>query len=302
MRVIQLVDTLRSGGKERQVLELLRGLSTSPEVDSALIVLSDQIHYANLEDLEIPVNLLVRRSRRDPLIFPKLFKLLKAIQPDVIHSWNSMCTIYALPLAKLLGIKFVNGFLRNVPPNFSIKHPEWIRSRLSFPFSDAIVANSQAGLRAYRCPPYKSFCIPNGFDFNRVAMDASNARFRAQLGISTEFVVGMVARFSSKKDYFAFVDTAIRILNTRRDVTFLAVGDGEYRERCLNRVPAELKNYILFPGELQQVEPVIDLFTIGVLCSSPHGEGISNSIMEYMALAKPVVATDCPGNHELVVH
>jgi glycosyltransferase involved in cell wall biosynthesis len=32
-----------------------------------------------------------------------------------------------------------------------------------------------------------------------------------------------------------------------------------------------------------------------------HGEGISNAIMEYMALGKPVVATDCGGNSELIV-
>ena len=266
--------------------------------------MSHSVHYSYLNDLGIPVNYLVRKSKKDPLIFLKLYKLLKAIQPDLIHSWNSMCSIYALPLAKLLGIKFVNGFLRNVPPYFSITHPEWVRSRLSFPFSDAIVANTQAGLRAYKCPPHKSFYIHNGFDFSRLGNGDSNTAKRKQLGISTEFVVGMVASFSNRKDYFAFTDAAICILNTRRDVTFLGIGDGEFRESCIKRVPAEYENYILFPGELQRVEPVIELFSIGVLCSNAlvHGEGISNSIMEYMALAKPVVATDCPGNRELVVH
>ena len=49
------------------------------------------------------------------------------------------------------------------------------------------------------------------------------------------------------------------------------------------------------------VESIVNTFTIGVLNSaSIHGEGISNSITEYMALGKPVIATDCGGNRELV--
>jgi len=36
---------------------------------------------------------------------------LKKIKPDIIHSWSSMCSIYAMPVTKLLNIKFINGFL-----------------------------------------------------------------------------------------------------------------------------------------------------------------------------------------------
>ena len=48
----------------------------------------------------------------------------------------------------------------------------------------------------------------------------------------------------------------------------------------------------------------MNILNIGVLLSnmSCHGEGISNSIMEYMALEKPVIATDGGGTKELVIH
>src|SRR5438876_8916005 len=44
---------------------------------------------------------------------------------------------------------------------------------------------------------------------------------------------------------------------------------------------------------------MVKTFTVGVL--STFTEGISNSVMEYMALKKPVVATDGGGTRELVV-
>ncbi|MCP5104676.1 MAG: glycosyltransferase family 4 protein, partial [bacterium] len=52
------------------------------------------------------------------------------------------------------------------------------------------------------------------------------------------------------------------------------------------------------------VESIVNLFNVGVLAcnTNGHAEGMPNSIMEYMALGKPVVATDSGGNRELVVH
>ncbi|MEL7341058.1 MAG: glycosyltransferase family 4 protein, partial [Bacteroidota bacterium] len=60
---------------------------------------------------------------------------------------------------------------------------------------------------------------------------------------------------------------------------------------------------ILFPGMVNNVESIINIIDVGVLASNSkvHGEGISNAILEYMALAKPVVATRGGGTPEIVM-
>ena len=60
---------------------------------------------------------------------------------------------------------------------------------------------------------------------------------------------------------------------------------------------------IKFLGRQENVESIINIFNIGILMSNNkvHGEGISNSIMEYMILGKPVIATIGGGTRELVV-
>lgn len=300
MRIVQFIDTLRSGGKERQLVELLKGLAQVDEVECELIVMSEQTHYTALYSLDIPVHRLVRKSQHDPGIFWRLHRLLKKIQPDILHSWSSMCSVYALPSVKLLNIRFVNAFLRNAPPHLDIRDKDWRRAKLTFPFSNAIVANSLAGLRAYKAPAKKSFCIHNGFDFCRIERLEKPAVIRACYGITTPYAIGMVATFSGNKDFFTFVDAAQNILKFRRDVTFLAVGDGPNRKLCQNLVQEGNRSLILFPGKIKDVESLVQVFDIGVLCS-PKGEGISNTLMEYMALGKPVIATDCGGNGELVV-
>ena len=300
MRVVQLIDGLRAGGKERQLVELLKGLSEILGVESELIVMSRDNHYTYLDQLNIPTHFLLRKTKRDPLIFYQLYRLLSQIKPDILHSWSSMCSVYALPSVKLLNMKFVNGFLRNAPPKLGVLDKEWRRARLTFPFSDAIVANSKAGLKAYGVSGNKSHCIYNGFDFERLENLDSPKKIRSKLGIKTKYVVGMVASFSDKKDYTTYVNAAQRVLAIRKNVTFLAVGDGKTRPQCMEIVTEKNQPFIIFPGKMKNVESLIQIFDIGVLTSTIYGEGISNSIMEYMALGKPVIATDCGGNNELI--
>ena len=54
-----------------------------------------------------------------------------------------------------------------------------------------------------------------------------------------------------------------------------------------------------FWGRRKDVEKIVNSLSIGVLAT--FTEGISNSIMEYMVMAKPVVATACSGSSELVL-
>jgi glycosyltransferase involved in cell wall biosynthesis len=96
---------------------------------------------------------------------------------------------------------------------------------------------------------------------------------------------------------------ACRICQVRDDVTFVAVGAGETLSQVRDRVPRELLPHINFLGQQEDVESIINLFTVGVLVTNTrlHGEGISNAITECMALGKPVVATNDGGTPELVL-
>jgi len=301
MKVVQYIANLRSGGRERQLVELLKGLSNNENIGCELILMSDEIHYSALNDLNIKIHFLIRKSPKDPMIFPRLYSLCKKIRPDILHSWDSMCSVYAMPVVKLLGIKFVNAFLRDAFGSFSLHHKTWLRTKITFPFSDAIVANSLAGLKAYHVNPSKAHYVYNGFDMARVSNLTDPQQIKTMLGIDTDKVVGMVATFSENKDHITFIKAAQNILSKRNDVSFIMVGEGDNIQKCKASVLPTFKSKIRFLGKKENVEEIVNFFSVGVLCSSIYGEGISNSIMEYMALRKPVVATDCGGNRELVV-
>lgn len=296
MRVVQLIDSLIAGGKERQFCELVRGLRGKADFDVEVVVMSGDVQYSILAEENIPVHTIARRKGASVADFFALARLLRSLEPDLIHSWNSMCSVYAAPVAPFLGAAFVNGFFRNAPTELPLGLR--LRTALTVPFSDALVANSRAGIAAYGLPQQRATCIYNGFDGARVSTLPPPDEMRRSLHIATPYVVGMVAAFRPDKDYGSFLDMAASLTALRSDVTVLAVGEGPELSRFREAYPETSFPRIRFLGRRTDAEAVASIMNVGVLAS--RSEGLSNAIMEYMALAKPVVATDIAGNRELV--
>jgi glycosyltransferase involved in cell wall biosynthesis len=109
----------------------------------------------------------------------------------------------------------------------------------------------------------------------------------------------MVARFTKSKDYDLFIDIARETERNRNDITFIGVGDGPERPRIQNRIKDEHINNIMLIGNRDDIETIIAASDIGLLCT--YSEGISNSVIEFMALAKPVIVTDSDGGSKEVL-
>jgi glycosyltransferase involved in cell wall biosynthesis len=304
MRILHLTESLGRAGKEQQLVELLRGLFPHRNIES-FVALTDEVDGFRYElDREhAQVIQLFRRGKRDLRLFKSLYELVSNLKIDIVHSWSSICSVYAAPVAKLYGTAFVNGFVRDAPSHMTPWNKNYLMGKLTIPFSDIVVANSRAGLAAYHIPERKGLWIYNGFNPARVLNLTDVAELRSILGITTPHIVGMLANFSPRKDYATFVEMACRICRLRDDVTFLAVGTGETLRRVRDSVPPEHSLRIKFLGQREDVESIANLFTVGVLVTNSrlHGEGISNAITECMALGKPIVATNDGGTPELVL-
>jgi glycosyltransferase involved in cell wall biosynthesis len=245
----------------------------------------------DVQDLGVQVRYVTRRYRWDPFVFAAVHRMVSDFRPAVIHTTGLVSSFYALPVAKWHGVPVVNGLIRNA---FGRRHLRWRMERMLLKCSDIRVANSEAGLQSRQLSSSsgRDFVVYNGFDLDRVKI------LPPDRGLVSGPVVGMVAEFNRHKDYATFISAALRLLPVRHDVTFVAVGDGETLAAMKGLVPDKCGG-IMFLGRRHDVETIVSGFSIGVL--STFNEGISNSIMEYMALAKPVVVTDGGGSQEIVL-
>jgi len=156
-------------------------------------------------------------------------------------------------------------------------------------------------MKAYEVKSNEGAVIHNGINLNRFKNLPKKEVVRKEFGIHTPFTVIMVATFNIYKEYNLFFSAAKKICILRKDVTFIAVGEGALRSD-FNK---EFENHdrILLFDKILNVEQLVNAADIGILLSNMHtGEGISNTIMEYMALSKPVIATQAGGTPELIAN
>ncbi len=299
IKILLFTESLRSGGKERRIVELIKGLSGKPDIQMELVLTRRDIHYKDIFSTKIKIHYLTRENiKQKSLGFLRFYKIAKKFKPNIIHVWGYIPAIYAIPTKLFLKTIMINNEIANAPVNVS---KSLVRQKLTFLFSDKIIANSNAGIKSYNAPKSKSDVIYNGFDFNRISKLENKDKVREKFNITTKFVVAMVASFSYKKDYETFVKAANLTLQDNPNITFLCVGNGNSND-IKSIVKKKNKSKILFLGGQSNVESIMNICDIGVLITNDemHGEGIPNALLEFMALGKPVIANSCGGTKELV--
>src|SRR5258708_31538665 len=296
LRILICIEALGVGGKERQAVELIKGLSCASDIVCPVVCLATHDSYLDqLAGRGISLDFATRRVRWDVGLFYRLCQTIRQYRPHLIHTNGLLSSFYTMPLARLMSIPLINGSIRNAFPGGDFR---WRVEKLLAKMSDYRVANSYAGLqsRGFVAAEAKNVVIYNGFDFSRVERFTTTAaphRHVRDNGIKT---VGMVAEFNRFKDYPTFIHMARKLSARRSDVVFVTVGEGETWQASKELAAGVAA--IRFLGERKNIEQIVETFDVGVL--STFTEGISNSIMEYMALRKPVVATDGGGTQELV--
>jgi glycosyltransferase involved in cell wall biosynthesis len=299
MKILMVIDSLKGGGKERQLHELLKYMKK--HTDFEFEIMSRRRNPEDKEIMSLGYRVHYPRTPSKPRFILDLNTVIRKVNPDLIHSWEGFVTSSSI---------FLGGLRRTKIVNFDIQYAHrvkilsflYIHEKLNQLLASRNVANSEAGLRTFHLKKgAKNRVIYNGFDKDRMTA-AKPAGLRGRLVPGNAFLVAMTANFTLPKDYVTFIEAGKRILNKRKDVFFILVGDGPERLSVEQHVPRSLRGHFFFLGRRTDVENIVQEIDVGVLLSKKgHAEGLSNSIMEYMAAGKPVVATRTGGNPELVL-
>src|SRR5690554_216851 len=166
IRILFFIGYLGTGGKERRLVELLGYLRNKGGYDLLVVTTKDGVELPKFHNLNIEMVVL----KKVPLIskanyFFHFYKLLKKFNPDIIHTWGRMQTLYALPSAMITGTKLINGQITSAPPRLS--KIDALIDKINFHYSDLVLSNSQAGIAVFNPPQDKALVIYNGIDLGR---------------------------------------------------------------------------------------------------------------------------------------
>ena len=303
IKVLILNDELTRGGKERRIAELVKYCKIHYEIIFEIVVIHNKIEYEDIYETGYKIHTLKWSENKTIVSFKRLFAITKSFNPDIIHSWSSMTDVIGLFLKMYTGKKLISSMIARVIPYRSLMDKDYRRALYTFPFVDFITSNTKAGIERYHAPKSKSICIYNGFNFDRSKNLKKAEILKEQHNLENKFVVGMVAAFAERKDQETFIAAALSLLKKfPGKIAFVLIGYGAYEEERKKQSGEHFQKDIIFTGMCKFVEEYINVFNIGVLCTNSefHGEGISNAILEYMAMGKPVIASEGGGTKEIV--
>lgn len=150
-------------------------------------------------------------------------------------------------------------------------------------------------------PSSKLVSIPLGLPIEEMlTAECEAGRLRAELGVPAETpLVGIIARLVPIKAHEYFLQAAAQIVQRRPGVQFVIVGDGERRAELetLTR-DLELSDRVRFLGWRRDLRAIYADLDVVALCSLNEGSPVA--VIEAMAAARPVVATDVGGVGEVV--
>jgi glycosyltransferase involved in cell wall biosynthesis len=128
--------------------------------------------------------------------------------------------------------------------------------------------------------------------------ESRRAKFRNELGVEDETVlVGIVGRLTEIKNHEMFLRSVARV--KIENVRFVIVGDGSLREGLEREAEAlGVKDRVIFAGNRNDPEYFYPALDICALTS--RNEGTPLTLIEAMANARPVIATNVGGVVDLV--
>ena len=299
INILYVITSLGLGGAENLLLSHLLRLDRSKYNFFVGVLrekpddlLSEISKYAE-------VRILAVKNKFNPRVILNLRKLIKQIQPDIIHTHLFQARFYTT-IAYLFSRRTI--LITHKHNNVNLKkHNIFILLEMaSILFNKKVIAISQSVKKSLMkfefVPSKKIFVVQNGIDFQKFYKSAVSKRYSN----NKPMIIGTVCRLEPQKG-ISYLLLAMKIILAKFPHTRLEiVGDGSLLGELRDLTKKlGISNSVFFFGKFAEVIPFYNRMDIFVLPSLYEGFGIV--LLEAMASQVPVVATNVDGIKEVII-
>ena len=291
---------------------LVTGMISHQEGDMSYLFQGDPIKPFLITELQRDISVFM-----DIRVMYRIFQILRCEHPDIVDThtakagFTARLTVWFYNLVFNKQIKIVHTFHGHVFEGYfsAIKSYLFVQiERCMAMFTDVIIAISETQrkdlIEKYHiASPHKIRMIALGFDLSPFfSCTRLKGQFRSKLGVNEKTIlIGIIGRLVPIKNHKMFLDAARLYLtiHPETDVKFIAIGDGECRS-LLEQYCREMNlvSNVIFCGWIQDIAQVYA--DLNILALTSLNEGTPVSIIEAMAAAVPVIATQVGGIRDLM--
>lgn len=311
--VTYVLGSLRDAGTERQAFELIRNLDRKTFFVSVILlenVGADRLvgFVEKAEVIDISQAGLSNWLFRAPSLISTVVRIRKCLtrwRTDVMHAFLPAPSILGGLAGRMAQVPVIVGSRRSLP-SFYRANRGLLSTKadiLGFRLADVTLGNSIAvtkEMKSFGCPSRKCYTILNGVDTARFRPSLSRT-LRQEMGWKEDdIVVGMLANFRPCKRHCDFLAAAVILLRRYPGLRFVMMGaDGGGRSQIEMSVrDMGVENNVWIVNS--RPDPEAFLAAIDIYVCTSDSEGLSNSVLEALACAKPVIATRVGGNPEVI--
>ena len=317
IKSIQIAGNARYGGATYLMLEWCRYLlNKGCRVDALCTDAVMLKELRKIPEIRVVESIYIPREIRpitDLIAFKKTFELFCREQYDVVHTYTATPSFIGRMAARMARVPVIvnhqGGWAVNptssLPQRIFYTPLEYLGALASTKTICVSHAEARLAKQLNTAPRYKLVTISNGIKperFVRAAKNNSRQKMRQELGFSdSQILIGTTSRLVPGKGNEILIKalTHLKEINQKDPVTLLFAGDGIDRRKLENLANslglADQVRFLGFVEDIASFLAAVDYFAIATLT-----EGMSISLLEAMASAKPVVATSIPPNQELI--
>lgn len=298
--VLHLCESSDTGGAESILISLVEGLDKD-RYRSVVCLLSDGWLKVELEKRRIETVVIPQPHSFDVLWLFRAYRLLKDRGIHVMHSHEFATNVYASVLSSLTGVPVVA-----TAHGKNYYGDKW-RRRAAYRFvarQSTMVAVS-ADLKRFLMerigiPASDIRVVHNGIDLSRYVVREGNNDVKAELGISAgQRVIGTVGNLFAVKGQTYLLKACKTVAGEFPTFVLLIAGEGDQLDLLREEASVlGISGNVKFLGFRDDVPSLLQAMDVFVLPSL--SEGLPLSVLEALALEKPIVATNVGGVPEIM--
>jgi glycosyltransferase involved in cell wall biosynthesis len=303
--VVEVLATGGVGGAQQHVASLVERLDRARFVPH-VVALSDGPAVRRIEAAGVPVTVL--HDRNDESAIAALTALLADLAPAVVHGHMYRAEVVATQaVLRAAADGLPRPFLVSTVHSSRVRRaPERALLARLTPEMDRLIAVSESIAAKIRREGRRGapvVVVPNGVDLGQPPDPSVSRRLKVELGLPPDApCVGVIARIEPEKGHPTLLAAWPRVLAAEPEARLLIVGEGSQQVR-LHDSAAQLgllgpSPRVLFTGRRDDVAAILAVLDVAVLPSYREAQGIS--LLEAMALARPIVASAVGGIPEFV--
>jgi glycosyltransferase involved in cell wall biosynthesis len=315
IKLVYIISNVSLGGAQTLLFDIVNYLKQKTDLEITVIIIDSGEFLKMYEEYGIKFIDLKEKGFVNMNIFFRLKKILKEMEPDIVHTHLLTADFYGRIAARQAGVPIIYSTCHSYSFSNHTEDADINKISIMDLIDNFIISYSKSYLIAIS-KIVKKYLINRNSSFEKITeviyngVDISKEKYKLSLtGIlnlrnehnisKDDFVITILGRLETQKGHRFFLESIKDFLKQKKNVKVLILGEGILRSEIETQIKdTDLSAYVNIVGFQTETEKFIEISDL--ICVPSLWEGFGLVIIEAMIKRKIVLASNVGGIPEII--